>query len=90
MTRATKWLRLATRWSVLLRSLSTCLIVGTILVLINQGPALAAGTMGPPNLVQILLTYLVPFLVSTASTVAAISDGDSAVSRHNDGRRSTR
>jgi hypothetical protein len=54
-------------------------VVGTILVLINHGPALSAGSMTPPSLVQILLTYLVPFVVSTVSSVATLKNasGDS-------------
>jgi hypothetical protein len=47
------------------RSALTSLVVGTVLVLINQGGGLVSG-QPPPSLVwQIPLTYLVPFCVAT-------------------------
>jgi hypothetical protein len=47
------------------RSLTTALVVGTVLVLINQGGIIVSGTL-PPSLVwQIPLTYAVPFCVAT-------------------------
>lgn len=60
-----------------------CLLVGTILVVVNQGPAIVAGAINPTLLVQVLVTYLVPFLVSTASSVATLKAGgtENAASR---------
>jgi hypothetical protein len=47
------------------RSALTSLVVGTVLVLINQGGILFSGAL-PASLVwQIPLTYLVPFCVAT-------------------------
>jgi hypothetical protein len=47
------------------RSALTSLVVGTVLILINQGGALVSG-QPPPSLVwQVPLTYLVPFCVAT-------------------------
>ena len=46
------------------------LIVGTILVAINHGPAILAGELTRERVFQILLTYLVPYTVSTVSSVA--------------------
>jgi hypothetical protein len=43
----------------------TALVVGTILVLINQGGVLLSGALTAPLLWQIPLTYLVPFCVAT-------------------------
>ena len=48
------------------RALKVSGVVGTLLVLINQGDLLLAG-MAPP-LWKILLTYLVPYSVSSYST----------------------
>jgi hypothetical protein len=45
------------------RSFVVALIVGTILNLINQGDTMLAGL--PLDLVKLMLTYLVPYLVST-------------------------
>jgi hypothetical protein len=45
-----------------------CLIVGTILNLINQGDALFSG--GHLNLTKIILTYAVPYCVATYGAVS--------------------
>ena len=50
------------------RSLVVALIVGTLLNLINQGDALLTGL--PVNLPKLLLTYLVPYCVSTYGAVS--------------------
>jgi hypothetical protein len=50
------------------RSLGVALVVGTILNLINQGDALAAGR--PLALVKLALTYLVPYCVCTYGAVS--------------------
>jgi len=47
------------------RSAATALVVGTVLVAINQGAMLAAGAGGSRLLWQIPLTYAVPFCVAT-------------------------
>lgn len=47
------------------RSALTALVVGTLLVGINQGPALAAGDIRPGLAWQIVLTYAVPFCVAS-------------------------
>ena len=49
----------------ILRSLKTTLIVGSILGLINHGSALLAGRLTPDQLASLLITYLVPFSVTT-------------------------
>jgi hypothetical protein len=50
------------------RSLYVALLVGTILNLINQGDALLG--VAPVNWVKVLLTYLVPYAVSTYGAVS--------------------
>jgi hypothetical protein len=50
------------------RSFVVALIVGTILNLINQGDALVTGM--PIEVVKLLLTYLVPYCVSTYGAVS--------------------
>ena len=47
----------------LVRALKVALVVGTLLIAINQGDQVLAGTV--PPLWKILLTYLVPYLVSS-------------------------
>jgi hypothetical protein len=50
------------------RSFYVAMLVGTVLNLINQGDALLAGTS--LNWAKILLTYAVPYLVSTYGAVS--------------------
>lgn len=57
--------------SVLRRAIYVSLVVGTILTAINQGDVLLAGTLTPTVVVKILLTYLVPYSVSTFSALSA-------------------
>ena len=61
------------------RALKVAAIVGTILIAINQGDALLAGEI--PPLWKILLTYCVPYSVSTysaASFKVALQNKDTA------------
>lgn len=48
------------------------IIVGTILGLINHGSDILANTLSTSQRIQILVTYLVPYSVSTYSSVCAI------------------
>jgi hypothetical protein len=50
------------------RSCVVALIVGTLLNLINQGDAVLTGA--PVDLTKLLLTYLVPYCVSTYGAVS--------------------
>ena len=68
----TDWLRLATRRSVVVRALYCAVIVGTILILINHGPALICLDVSGQCVFQMLLTYCVPYAVSTYSSVQAM------------------
>lgn len=72
ISRRAEWFRRATEPSVLTRAVVTCLIVGSVLVAINHGDAIARGELGADRLLRIGLTFLVPFLVSMASSAAAI------------------
>ena len=68
----TSWLKIALRKDVVLRGLKVGGIVGTILVAINQGDLLLAGTVSVAALWKISLTYCVPYCVSTYASVSAI------------------
>ena len=54
---------------VVLTAIKVAIVVGTMLALINHGPALLALELGRQQIVQIALTYLVPYGVSTYSSV---------------------
>ncbi len=60
---------LAMRRDVLVRALLVALVIGTILNLINQGDALVSGA--PIDGLKLVLTYLVPYFVSTHGAVMA-------------------
>jgi hypothetical protein len=49
-------------------------IVGPILIAINHGDAILRGDMSLPRFGRMLLTILVPYTVSTISSVAAIRE----------------
>jgi hypothetical protein len=54
---------------VMMIAFKVALIVGTILALINHGPKILNGTLSQENVYQILITYLVPYCVSTYSSM---------------------
>jgi hypothetical protein len=56
---------------VLRRAIYIALVVGTILTVINQGDVLLMGAVTPLVLFKILLTYMVPYSVSTFSALSA-------------------
>ncbi|HEY3345375.1 MAG TPA: nitrate/nitrite transporter NrtS [Anaerolineaceae bacterium] len=67
-----EWLKLCTTRSVRRRAFTTALIVGTILIAINYGETIAQGRIGQPQIFRMALTVLVPYCVSTYSSVSAI------------------
>ncbi len=68
----TKCLRCALRdRRLVVHGLKTAALVGTVLTAINQGDLLLIGAITPGVLAKIGLTYLVPYLVSTAGALTA-------------------
>ncbi len=63
---------LARKPEVVVRAIKVALIVGTALTLINQGDRLIAGMA--PNWIKMVLTYLIPYCVSTHGAVTAMRD----------------
>jgi hypothetical protein len=47
------------------RSVKVALVVGTVLALINHLDRILSGSLTATNILQMLLTYLVPYSVST-------------------------
>ncbi|HUF39367.1 MAG TPA: nitrate/nitrite transporter NrtS [Anaerolineales bacterium] len=68
----TEWLACCVSKPVVRRALLSGLIVGTILVAINHGDALVQGQVDPPRMFKIILTVIVPYLVSTVSSASTI------------------
>jgi hypothetical protein len=64
------WLRLASHPATARRACFTALIVGCVLIAINDGPAIVSGQLTRTRIIQMCLTMLVPYIVSTVSSVA--------------------
>ncbi len=58
-------------WPTIRRSLRIAAVVGSVLVLINQGDVLWGGVWSPALTWKIPLTYLVPFVVATWGALLA-------------------
>ena len=63
---------IVTRSDVILRALKMASIVGIVLAIINHGDHILLGTMTITNWIKVLITFCVPFCVSTISSVLAI------------------
>lgn len=69
-----EWFRVACSPSIVKRGLKYGAVVGSILIIINHGNAIVAGTVDTTRVLQMLLTLLVPYCVSTASSVGAVME----------------
>ena len=69
-----EWLRIAVSASVRRRALQVAGLVGSILLAINHGDAILRGDISPARLMRMVLTLIVPYLVSTFSSVEAIRE----------------
>lgn len=67
-----EWLELALDGTVVRRALFCVVVVGAVLISINHGDAILRGDMTMGRIIQIGLTLLVPYGVSTVSSVAAM------------------
>ena len=71
------FLLLALRADIVRRSARVAFVVGTLLALINHGDRMLDGTLDAQAAFKIVLTYLVPYCVSTwASVQTARAGGD--------------
>ena len=64
------WFRLAAHPATVRRALVTALIVGALLIAINHGAAIISGQVTRTRIFQMCLTVLVPYIVSTVSSVS--------------------
>ena len=62
------WVARATEWPVVRRALACALVVGPVLIAINHGGALLRGDISGGQLLQMALTLMVPYAVSTLSS----------------------
>ena len=70
-------LRMAMEGSVVRRALGFAAVVGAILIAINHGDALLARDLSAAQMVKMGLTLLVPYVVSTLSSVMAMRESNS-------------
>ena len=68
----TRFIDIALRPGVVIPAIRLSLFVGTVLALINHGGEILRMELSPADLLQIALTYLVPYSVSTYSAVRAL------------------
>ena len=72
-----KHFTLAASPSIVRRAIKYSVIVGTVLISINHGDSLLKGNIDKLKVVKIILTYSVPYIVSTLSSVQATIFSDS-------------
>ncbi len=65
------WLAVACEPAIVRRALKFAVVVGAILISINHGDAILAGDVDRRRLLKMALTVLVPYTVSTLSSVGA-------------------
>lgn len=68
------FLEIATDRTVVRRALRIALVVGSVLAMINQGDRVMTGQIDMGVLTKIILTYFVPYSVSTYSSYLAVRD----------------
>jgi len=66
-----EWLTVACERGIVLRACKYAFVVGAVLITINHGDALLAGELDLRRLLKMGLTVLVPYVVSTLSSVGA-------------------
>jgi len=68
------FLALAFQPSVVRRALRVAAVVGVVLITINHGDRILFGEITPRSVFQMGLTFLVPYVVSTVSSVGALRE----------------
>jgi hypothetical protein len=67
-----RWLVVATERATVVRACKFAVVVGAVLIGINHGDALLAGELDSARWLKMGLTVLVPYAVSTLSSVGAV------------------
>jgi hypothetical protein len=74
-----EWIRTCLCRPVVSRAMMYAVVVGAILIAINHGDALLRGELGTGRLLKMGLTVMVPYLVSTFSSVGAMLEREDQV-----------
>lgn len=56
------------------RAAKIAMVVGIVIALINYGDLILSGAMGGKEWIKVVVTFLVPYCVSTYSSVMAVRD----------------
>lgn len=75
------WLGLAFSRPVVVRASAYMVVVGGVLIAINHGDAIFRGEFDGARVIKMLMTPLVPYVVSTLSSVSALRGVSGASSR---------
>ena len=67
-----KWIDIALKPTIVIRSIRVAIIVGTILVLINYVDRIIYANLEMMDYLKMALTYCVPYCVSTYAAVSTI------------------
>lgn len=70
----TSFWSIATDRSVMRRAAKIALVVGVVIALINYADLIMSGAMGITEWIKVAVTFLVPYCVSTYSSVMAVRD----------------
>lgn len=68
------FISLAMQRDVMVRALKTSILVGVILVAINHADALVQGDLDLVRFAKIVLTFMVPYCVSTYASVSTMKN----------------
>lgn len=66
------WFEIAAQKNILTRAIKVAVVVGSILMMINYGDIIMSNGLSFKEITKITLTYLVPYCVSTYSSVEAV------------------
>ena len=87
--RLERFARHACEKNCVLRSLKVALFVGTVLAFINHYDAIISGSLSTAGVVQILVTYAVPYCVATFGSASQAMQMDSDSARQEPSRESS-
>ncbi len=79
--RLERFARHACEKNCVLRSLKVALLVGTVLAFINHYDAIISGSLSTAGVVQILVTYAVPYCVATFGSASQAMQMDASSAR---------
>lgn len=71
-----EFFHIATQRNVVRRAILYAVVVGMLLVAINYGDAILSGCLTWNQIIRMVVTVLVPYTVSTLSSIAAVRESN--------------